>query len=127
MAYAQYGLQTALIVLVGYILINGGIQNFVQPRIMGQRLKISPVVVFVGLLIWGYLLGGVGAILAVPMTMLVLILMENFESTRPLAVLLRFTGQESKEEKTAAAEHVRGLWGKAKDTFTPGHNSGAKD
>ena len=34
--YAQYGLQTALIVLGGYILINGGVQNFIQPRMMGQ-------------------------------------------------------------------------------------------
>ena len=83
MAYAQYGLQTALVVLVGYILINGGVQNFIQPKVMGQRLKISPVVVFVGLFIWGYLLGGIGAILAVPMTLLVLIIMENFEGTRP--------------------------------------------
>ena len=46
MAYAQYGLQTALIVLVGYILINGGVQNFYQPKVMGQRLKVSPVIVF---------------------------------------------------------------------------------
>ncbi|MBP1702823.1 MAG: hypothetical protein H6Q38_1930, partial [Chloroflexi bacterium] len=41
MAYAQYGLETALIVLVGNILINGGVQNFIQPKLMGQRLKIS--------------------------------------------------------------------------------------
>jgi len=36
MAYAQYGLQQALIVLVGYIVINGGVQNFIQPKIMGK-------------------------------------------------------------------------------------------
>ena len=36
MAYAQYGLQTALIVLVGYIVINGGVQNFNQPKVMGK-------------------------------------------------------------------------------------------
>ncbi len=58
MAYAQYGLQTALIVLVGYILINGGVQNFIQPKLMGRRLSILPVVVFIGLFVWGYLLGG---------------------------------------------------------------------
>jgi predicted PurR-regulated permease PerM len=118
MAYAQYGLQTALVVLVGYILINGGVQNFIQPKIMGQRLKISPVVVFVGLFVWGYLLGGIGAILAVPMTMLLLIIMENFEGTRPLAILMRYTGKENEEERKAAANHVRGLWGKVKGTFT---------
>ena len=61
LAYAQYGLQTAVVVLIGYIVINGGVQNFYQPKVMGERLKISPVVVFVGLFIWGYLLGGIGA------------------------------------------------------------------
>jgi predicted PurR-regulated permease PerM len=111
MAYAQYGLDTALIVLVGYILINGGVQNFIQPKLMGERLKISPVVVFVGLFIWGYLLGGIGALLAVPLTLLVLIIMENFEGTRPLAILMRYTGEEEDEERKKAAQHVKGLWG----------------
>ena len=86
MAYVQYGLQTALVVLVGYILINGGVQNFIQPKLMGQGLRISPVVVFVGLFVWGFLLGGIGAIVAVPLTLLVLIIMENFEGTRTVAV-----------------------------------------
>ena len=118
MAYAQYGLQTALIVLVGYILINGSVQNIIQPKLMGDRLKISPVVVFVGLFIWGYLLGGIGALLAVPMTLLVLIIMENFEGTRPLAILMRYTGEEEDEERKQAAQHVKGLWGKVKGTFS---------
>src|SRR5512139_3458050 len=116
MAYAQYGLPTALVVLVGYILINGGVQNFIQPKIMGQGLKISPVVVFVGLFVWGFLLGGIGAIVAVPMTLLVLLIMENFEGTRPVAILMRYTGEEKKEERKEAARHVKGLWGKVKGT-----------
>jgi AI-2 transport protein TqsA len=123
MAYAEFGLQTAIIVAVGFILINGGIQNFVQPKIMGDKLKISPLVVFVGLFIWGYLLGGIGAILAVPMTLLVLIIMENFEYTRPIAILMRYTGDEKKEEREQAAKHVKGLFGKAKDALHTGHES----
>jgi predicted PurR-regulated permease PerM len=119
MAYAQYGLQTALIVLLGYILINGGVQNFYQPKVMGDRLKISPVVVFVGLFVWGYLLGGIGAILAVPMTLLVLIIMENFEGTRPLAILMRYTGEAKKGEREAALKDVKSLWGRLRGTFTP--------
>jgi predicted PurR-regulated permease PerM len=119
MAYAQYGLQTALIVLIGFVVINGGVQNFYQPKVMGQKLKISPVVVFVGLFIWGYLLGGIGAILAVPLTLLLLIIMENFEGTRPLAILMRYTGEEKEEERKAAAKHVKIQWGKVKETFTP--------
>jgi predicted PurR-regulated permease PerM len=113
-AYAQYGLQTALVVLVGFIVINGGVQNFIQPKLMGQRLNISPVVVFIGLFVWGYLLGGIGAILAVPLTMLVLIIMDNFQGTRTLAALMRYTGQEDGEQKRAAAEHFKGLLEKVK-------------
>ena len=123
MTYAQYGLEKALVVFAAYVLINGGVQNFVQPKLMGQRLKISPVVVFVGLFIWGYVLGGIGAILAVPMTLLVLIVMENFEGTRPLAILMRYTGEEKKEERKAAEKHVKGLWGRVKDTFKPDRES----
>lgn len=123
MAYAQYGMQTALIVLVGYVLINGGVQNFYQPKVMGDRLKISPVVVFVGLFIWGYLLGGIGAILAVPMTLLVLIFMENFEGTRTLAVLMRYTGEESSAERQEAAQRVKGLWGKVRGVVSPTQES----
>lgn len=119
LAYAQYGLQTALFVLVGYILINGCVQNFIQPKLMGQRLKISPVIVFIGLFVWGFLLGGIGAILAVPMTMLVLIIMENFEVTRPLAILMRYTGEEDSGEKQEARRHLRNLWGKVKGSISP--------
>ena len=68
---------------------------------------------------WGYLLGGIGAILAVPMTLLVLIIMENFEGTRPLAILMRYTGEEKKEERQKAAEQAKGLWEKARGTFYP--------
>jgi predicted PurR-regulated permease PerM len=123
LAYAEYGLQTALIVFIGYVVINGGVQNFIQPKIMGDRLSISPVVVFVSLFIWGFLLGGIGAILAVPMTMLVLITMENFEGTRPIALLMRYTGEEKKEERLEAANSLKGIWGKVKGTVIPGHDS----
>jgi AI-2 transport protein TqsA len=126
LAYAQYGLQTAIWVLIGYVVINGGVQNFIQPRIMGQGLKINPVVVFVGLFIWGYLLGGIGALLAVPLTLLVLTVMENFESTRMVAILMRFTGGEKKEEDKEAIKQAQSIWEKAKATFTPPQESQAK-
>ena len=121
MAYAQYGLNTALVVLVGYILINGGVQNFIQPKIMGQGLRINPVVVFVGLFIWGYLLGGIGALLAVPLTLLVLTIMENFEGSRMLAVLMRYTSadKDEQEEHQEAVKHVQSLWEKTKDVIVP--------
>ena len=87
---------------------------------MGDRLKISPVVVFVSLFIWGYLLGGIGAILAVPLTLLILISMEYFEGTRPLAVLMRYTGRlggEQEGERQEALERAKGLWARMKATI----------
>ena len=119
MAYAQYGLETAVIVLIGYVVINGGVQNFIQPKLMGQGLKINPLVVFVGLFVWGFLLGGIGAILAVPLTVLVLTLMENFDATRIPAVLMRYTGEEKKEERQQALEQAKGWWAKARTALVP--------
>ena len=75
-AWAQYGIGTALIVLVSYILINGGVQNIVQPRMMGKSLRISPLVVFVSVIVWATVLGGMGALIAVPLTMIVMKILE---------------------------------------------------
>ncbi len=116
MAYAEFGFTAALVVFLGYVLINGGVQNFIQPKIMGQNLKISPAVVFIGLFVWGFLLGGIGAILAVPMTLLVLTAMENFEGTKMLAVLMRYTGEEKKKERKDALDQLKGHWEKATNT-----------
>jgi hypothetical protein len=57
------------------------------------------------------------------MTLLVLIIMENFEGTRTVAILMRYTGEEKKEERTEAAKQVKGLWGRMKDTVIPGRKS----
>jgi len=115
---SQYSLQPALIVLVGYVLINGSVENFVKPKRMGDSFNLSPVVVFVSLFVWGYLLGGSGAILAVPLTMLVVLGMENFEGTRTLAVLMPYTGEAKDEEKQVAMKQVNDLWEKARKSIS---------
>jgi AI-2 transport protein TqsA len=124
LAYAEYGLTTALIVLVGYVVINGGIQNFVQPKIMGQGVQLSPLVVFVSLFVWGFLLGGVGAILAVPLTLLVVNIMDNFESTRGTAALMRYTGQVADEEPDGVTQEalgqLKGAWYSFRASLPPG-------
>ena len=119
LAYAEFGLGTAVVVFVGYVVINGGVQNFIQPKVMGQGLRINPLVVFVGLFVWGYLLGGIGALLAVPLTLLVLTIMENFDGTRMIAVLLRYSGGDKKEEQQQAMTQVQGIWEKTKGAFRP--------
>jgi predicted PurR-regulated permease PerM len=110
LAYAQYGIEKALLVFAAYVLINGGVQNFVQPKIMGDRLRISPLVVFVSLFAWAFILGGIGAILAVPLTLLILAVLDSFEGTRWLAILLRLAPEEKDEEHAAAVDRMKGLW-----------------
>jgi predicted PurR-regulated permease PerM len=89
LALLQFGAARALIVLVGYILINGGVQNFLQPRMMGAGLNLSPLVVVLSLFFWGWVLGPMGALLAVPLTMIVKeVFLDAYDDTRDLAELM---------------------------------------
>lgn len=118
LAWIEFGPTTALIVFVGYVVINGSVQNFVQPKVMGERLNISPVVVFVSLFVWGWLLGGVGAILAVPLTLLIFTFLDSFESTHWVVDLLRLTPDHKDDEqeaaRVAARERLSGIWARVK-------------
>lgn len=116
LAFVEDGPIAALIVLVGYTLINGSVENLVKPRMLGQQLKISPAVVVIALFVWGWLLGAVGAILSTPLTLLLLSIMEGFDGTRWITVLLRTAGTGESgdaEERQAAVGRVRGLWDRA--------------
>lgn len=88
LALVQAGFQTALLVLVGYLAINTAIGNVLEPRIMGRGLGISTLAIFIALLFWGWLLGGVGMFLAVPLTSALLTALDASPYTRPLAILL---------------------------------------
>jgi predicted PurR-regulated permease PerM len=89
LAWAELGPSSALIVLVGYVLINGGVQNFIQPKVMGQGVNLAPLAVVLSLVFWGWVLGPMGALLAVPMTVLVKdLVLESFDDSRGLARLI---------------------------------------
>ena len=88
MALVVSGPQAALIVIIAFIVINGGIQNIILPKQMGEGTDLSPAVVFGSLMFWGFILGPVGAILSVPMTMIVRLSLEFSDSTRGLAYLV---------------------------------------
>lgn len=87
-------LQTFLIVL-GYLVINVIWGNLVEPSVLGQRLKISPLAVFASLIFWGWMWGVFGMLLAVPILMVLKIFFENSDSMRWLAVLLDPPGHRS--------------------------------
>ena len=82
------GLTLSLMVAAGYITVNLAFGNVVEPRVMGHRLGLSTLVVVVSLVFWGWVWGGVGMLLSVPLTMVVKILLESSSELRWIAVLL---------------------------------------
>jgi predicted PurR-regulated permease PerM len=84
----QGGLGYALLIAIGYVVVNVGIGNFVEPWLMGRTLGLSTLVVFLSLVFWGWMWGGVGMLLSVPLTMIFKILFENTDDLQWIAVML---------------------------------------
>ena len=89
LAFLDGGLGRAAMVIVGYAVINFVQDQFLQPVVMGSQLNLSPLVVFIALVAWAWILGPVGALLAVPLTLGLVAVLEAFPSSRPLASLFR--------------------------------------
>lgn len=85
----------ALIVAGGYLTINGLLGNFLEPTLLGRRFGISTLVVVVSVIFWGWIWGPIGMLLAVPLTMLVKVALDNSADFRWIAVAI------SKEDKNA--------------------------
>lgn len=79
---------TALIIAVGLLVIEQIMGNLVDPLVVGRRTAVSPLVVLVSLGFWALVWGIPGAILAVPLTVLVIIAMAHFPALQPAALLL---------------------------------------
>ncbi len=88
LALLDQGLGVSLAVLSGYLAVNFAIGNFLEPRVLGRALGISPLVVVTSVIGWGWLLGPVGAFLSVPLTMMVKVFLSHTEDLRWAAVLL---------------------------------------
>ncbi len=88
LALIQLGVGDALLTGLGFVVINFVVGNVLEPRIMGKGLDLSALVVFLSLVFWGWVLGPIGMLLSVPLTMTVKIALESFEETRWLGVML---------------------------------------
>ena len=99
----QGGLPYALLIAIGYIVANVGIGNFVEPWLMGRTLGLSTLVVFLSLVFWGWMWGGVGMLLSVPLTMIIKILFENTDDLQWIAVMLDNKRCAEKRLEEAAA------------------------
>ena len=95
LAVIQLGFGSAVLVAAGYFAVNFVIGNIIEPRLMGRKLRLSTLVVFLSLIFWGGLLGLVGAILSIPLTMTLKFAFESNERTRWIAMLL---GSEKMDE-----------------------------
>ena len=84
----QLGFGHAVLVGLGYFAINVTFGNLIEPRIMGRTMGLSTLVVFLSLVFWGWVLGPIGMLLSVPLTMIAKIVLERDEKTLPIAIML---------------------------------------
>jgi AI-2 transport protein TqsA len=87
-ALIQHGSSTALWVLLGYVVVNQAIGSLIEPKVLGDRLGLSALVVFMSLVFWGWILGPAGMFLAVPLSMMVKLALASHPRTEPIARLV---------------------------------------
>lgn len=78
----------ALILGGAYLVINIAIGSVIEPKVLGERLGLSPLVILLSLVLWGWVLGPIGLLLAVPLTMIMRLVLEQTSGLEPVAVLL---------------------------------------
>lgn len=88
LAYLQMGFGGAAFTGLGYLVINFILANLIEPRVMGQGVGLSTLVVFLSLVFWGWVLGPIGMLLSVPLTMIFRILLDAVDETRWIAILM---------------------------------------
>jgi len=89
-----------LIITVGIIAIQFIVGNFLEPRLLGNSLNLSPLVILFALALWGAIWGILGMFLSVPITVMMMIMFAHFDATRPIAVLLSQDGYIYKSYET---------------------------
>ncbi len=106
-AMVQFDSYTTVLILAGLLFGSQSlIGNTLQPKMMGDSMNLSALVVVLSITLWGALWGGVGAFLSAPLTVIIMIILAQFQTTRWIAVILSSDGQPDMDEidkKKAAA------------------------
>ncbi len=86
---AQFGsVETTLLTLGLLTGVQMYVGNVLEPKMIGKEVNLSPFVVMVALSLWSTLWGIPGAVLAIPLTSIIAIILDSFPATRPLAIML---------------------------------------
>jgi predicted PurR-regulated permease PerM len=88
LAYAQGGLGLAISIGLLAVVIKADSENVLQPMVLGVKLSVSPTVVFLSTMFWVFILGGPGAFLAMPLTMALILILQNFSEIRGFASMM---------------------------------------
>ncbi len=88
MALIQLGIGDAVTTAISFFVINLLFGSFIEPKLLGYGVGLSPLVVFISLFFWGWVFGPVGMILSVPLTMALKMALESDEETRWLAIII---------------------------------------
>lgn len=88
LALVQLGVGACALTAVAYLAVNTVIGSLVEPRMMGKGLGLSTLVVFISLILWGWVLGVVGMLLSVPLTIAMKIALDSNQDTQWMAIML---------------------------------------
>jgi len=101
LAFAEFGVLRAVLVIVGFVVANLMAENILSPALMSRGLNLSPTLVFVSFAFWVWLLGGPGAFLGMPITLLLLLLLDSFPESRWFTNLVIVRDEEKSNMPTA--------------------------
>jgi predicted PurR-regulated permease PerM len=93
------GIGRGVATLVGLAVIQVILGNFVDPRLQGRTLKLSPFVALLSIVFWGWVWGIPGAVLGIPMTISLIVFSQEFKSTRAIALLFGDTDDPELKKK----------------------------
>lgn len=101
-ALTQYdNLVTPIVLGIIMTVIAYAIGNLVEPKVLGDKLNLSPLLLIISLVFWGYIWGVVGMLLSVPIMSMIKIILSKFDSTKPIAILMSYNVSKSKEDEPA--------------------------
>jgi AI-2 transport protein TqsA len=106
LALFKYGPVSALAVIVVISVANMLAENVIFPSLAGKGLKLSPGILFLSLIYWNYVLGTAGALLFIPLTVILKIVLESFDETKWLARFMGPTADIDNDEKMESQEKI---------------------